>query len=87
MLTAKGGTQPLETSVHSTHVHLGEPAGTLPISNEEGEPATMILGCLTPEEANALKFGSLAIPATLTTESGEVHALQVHDWKEGNGIL
>lgn len=89
MLTAKGGTQPLETSVHSTHIHLGEPAGTLPVSTEavsteEGEPATMILGCLTPEEVSALKFGSLAIPATLTIESGEVHALQVHDWKEGD---
>jgi hypothetical protein len=86
VLTAKGSTQPLETSVHSTHIHLGEPAGVLPISTEEGEPVkTMILGCLTPEEVTALKFGSLAIPATLTTESGEVHALQVHDWKESDG--
>ena len=31
VLTAKGGTQPLETSVHSTHIHMGEPAGTLPV--------------------------------------------------------
>lgn len=85
VLTAKGGTQPLETSVHSTHIHMGEPAGTLPVNTEEEEPVkTMILGCLTPEEVTALKFGSLAIPATLTTESGEVHGLQVHDWKEGN---
>ena len=81
ILTAKGGIQPLETAVHSTHIHLAEPAGALVSTTEDGV-TNKILGCITLKDVGALKFGSLAVPGTLRTESGDIHALQVHDWEE-----
>jgi len=88
MFTAKGSALPLETAVHSTQIHLGQPAGLVLPTDEESDATApqgnkmKILGCLTPEDIEAMKLGSLSSPATLTTESGGIHTLQTHDWEE-----
>lgn len=94
-LTAKGSIQPLETAVHNTHIHLGKPVGdtenegeSLAVSSMDTKLNLDVLGCMTPDDVEALKLGSFAVPATLKTENGEIHALQVHDWKENdNGVI
>ena len=89
-LTAKGSIQPLETAVHNPQIHLSKPVGD---TENEGESLDTklnldVLGCMTPDDVEALKLGSFAVPASLRTENGDIHALQVHDWKENdNGVI
>jgi len=105
MFTAKGSSLPLEMGVHSTRIHLGEPAGHVPflditpaLSPTEDEDTTAPqgttkdkfkkFGCLSPEDIEAMKSGSLSSPITLTTEKGGLHTLQTHDWEEdGNDSI
>jgi hypothetical protein len=102
MFTAKGSLLPLEMGVHSTRIHLGEPAGLVPIPILDITPALSPtedkdttapqgttkdkfkkLGCLSPEDIEAMKFGSLSSPVTLSTErGGGFHTMQTHDWEE-----
>jgi len=103
MFTAKGSSRPLEMGVHSARIHLGEPAGHVPIPFLDITPALLPtededttapqgttkdkfkkLGCLSPEDIEAMKFGSLSSPVVLTTEKGGFHTLQTHDWEEGD---
>ena len=65
MLTVKGTDTPVETAVHHTVLHLGQPAGedialvdnaTAPQGNEK------VLGCMTRAEVVSLRENSVTMP-------------------------
>ena len=88
MLTVKGTDTPVETAVHHTVLHLGQPAGdnaiaTAPEGTEaKANPEEKVLGCMTPAEVVSLKENSLVVPATLKKEDGGIHTFLTHDWEE-----
>ena len=76
---------PVETAVHHTVLHLGQPAGedialvdnaTAPQGNEK------VLGCMTRAEVVSLRENSVAIPAAIESEDGSLHTVFTRDWEE-----
>ena len=87
VMTAKGTEIPVETGVHNTIFHLGQPVGEDKLGDVIAPQDTKKFGCITPAEAQELKEKALVVPATLETEEGSLHTLQIHDWEqEGDTI-
>ena len=92
MLTVKGTDTPVETAVHHTVLHLGQPAGegialvedaTAPQGTiTKANPNEKVLGCMTRAEVVFLRENSVAIPAAIESEDGSLHTVRTRDWEE-----
>ena len=92
MLTVKGTDTPVETAVHHTVLHLGQPAGedialvddaTAPQgTTAKANPNEKVLGCMTRAEVVSLRENSVAIPAAIESEDGSLHTVRTRDWEE-----
>ena len=92
MLTVKGTDTPVETAVHHTVLHLGQPAGedialvedaTAPQgTTTKANPHEKVLGCMTRAEVVSLRENSVAIPAAIESEDGSLHTVFTRDWEE-----